>query len=138
MASPDTIAAISTPPGIGGIAVIRLSGTHALEIAGKIFKGKQSPRDVDTHRIIYGRIVDLDGDEIDEVLVSILHAPHTYTGEDVAEISCHGGFVAAQRILGACINAGARMAERGEFTRRAFLNGRIDLTQAEAVLDIVS
>jgi tRNA modification GTPase len=82
--------------------------------------------------------VDCNSDEIDEVLVSILHGPHTYTGEDVVEISCHGGFVPAQRILEACITAGARMAERGEFTKRAFLNGRVDLTQAEAVLDIVS
>jgi tRNA modification GTPase len=138
MASFDTIAAISTPPGIGGIAVIRLSGKNALEITERIFRGTRAPRDVETHRIIYGRIVDCNSDEIDEVLVSILHGPHTYTGEDVVEISCHGGFVPAQRILEACITAGARMAERGEFTKRAFLNGRVDLTQAEAVLDIVS
>lgn len=135
----NTISAISTPPGTGGIAVIRLSGKDAFQIAELLFKGKSSPLKVKSHSVIYGRIIDPEtDDEIDEVLLTVMHAPRTYTGEDTIEINCHGGIVPAQRILEVCINAGARMAERGEFTKRAFLNGRLDLTQAEAVLDIVS
>ena len=135
----ETIAAIATPPGIGGIAVIRLSGKNALTITGKIFRGKDSPCEMESHRVVYGRIVEPEKEEeIDEVLLTVLHAPHTYTGENTAEISCHGGFVPARRVLSACISAGARLAERGEFTKRAFLNGKMDLAQAEAVLDIVS
>lgn len=135
----NTIAAISTPPGIGGIAVIRISGKGSLKIAECIFKGKSSPLSVETHRVLYGRIIEPQTEvEIDEVLLTVMHAPKTYTGENTVEISCHGGMVPAQRILEVCLKAGARIAERGEFTKRAFLNGRLDLTQAEAVLDIVA
>jgi tRNA modification GTPase len=139
MAPNETIAAISTPPGIGGIAVIRLSGKSAREIVQRIFRGKEDPDAVGTHRVIYGRIVEPgNGGEIDEVLVTVMHAPNSYTGEDVIEISCHGGIVPSQRILEACIASGARPAEPGEFTRRAFLSGKIDLAQAEAILDLVT
>lgn len=139
MVSDGTIVAISTPPGTGGIAVIRISGKDSLTIAERIFKGKSSPNSIESHRVIYGRIIDPGtGEEIDDVLLIVMHAPKTYTGEDTVEISCHGGIVPAQRTLEACISAGARMAQRGEFTKRAFLNGRLDLTQAEAVLDIVT
>jgi tRNA modification GTPase len=139
MAPNDTIAAIATPPGIGGIAIIRLSGDNSLDVVQHIFRGKNAPGDVGTHRVIHGSIVDPEGGgEIDEVLVTVMHAPHSYTGEHVIEISCHGGVVPAHRVLEACLAAGARMAERGEFTRRAFLNGRIDLTQAEAILDVIT
>lgn len=119
--------------------MIRLSGKDAIAITERIFRGKDAPGDVESHRVIYGRIVEPQhGEEIDEVLVTVMHAPRTYTGEDVVEISCHGGVVPAQRVLESCIAAGARPAERGEFTKRAFLNGRIDLTQAEAVLDVIT
>jgi len=139
MAHDDTIVAISTPPGIGGIAVIRMSGKNSLTIADSIFRGGLSLQTLESHKVIYGRIIDFDKEEvIDESLVIIMHRPKTYTGEDTIEINCHGGIVPAQRILASCISAGARMAERGEFTKRAFLNGRLDLAQAEAVLDIVS
>ena len=139
VSSDDTIVAISTPPGTGGIAVIRMSGRDSFSIAECIFKGKSSPLKVKSHSVIYGRVVDPETkEEIDETLLIVMHGPKTYTGEDTVEISCHGGIVPAQRVLEACIGAGARMAERGEFTKRAFLNGRLDLTQAEAVLDIVS
>jgi len=139
VSSDDTIVAISTPPGTGGIAVIRMSGRDSFSIAECIFKGKSSPLKVKSHSVIYGRVVDPETkEEIDEALLIIMHEPKTYSGEDTVEISCHGGIVPAQRILEACIGAGARIAERGEFTKRAFLNGRLDLTQAEAVLDIVS
>jgi tRNA modification GTPase len=139
MDSDDTIVAIATPPGTGGIAVIRLSGKESREVASRIFSGKESPRSVESHRILYGKVIDpVHGEKIDEVLLAVMHGPRTFTGEDTVEISCHGGVVPAQRIVEICINEGARIAERGEFTKRAFLNGRIDLIQAEAVLDIVS
>jgi tRNA modification GTPase len=139
MAPNDTIAAIATPPGIGGIAIIRLSGGNSLDVIQHIFRGKHAPGDIGTHRVIHGSIVDPEGGgEIDEVLVTVMLAPHSYTGEHVIEISCHGGVVPAHRVLEACLASGARMAERGEFTRRAFLNGRIDLTQAEAILDLIT
>jgi tRNA modification GTPase len=139
MAPDDTIAAISTPPGMGGIAIVRMSGGDSLTIASKIFKGKTSPLNIESHRAIYGRIADPEtNEEVDEVLIMVMRAPHSYTGEDCVEISCHGGTVPATCVLEACIKSGARMANGGEFTKRAFLNGRIDLTQAEAVIDIVS
>ncbi len=133
----DTIAAISTPPGEGGIAVIRISGERSLDIAERIFRGKSSPSKLESHRVIHGEIYD--GDNlIDEVLLTVMRSPHTYTGEDVIEISCHGGEVTANRILKSILNGDARLARPGEFTLRAFLHGKIDLIQAEAVEDIVN
>ncbi len=136
----DAIAAIVTPIGEGGLAVVRVSGGDALEIADACFRpgGKNSPKpsSADSHTILYGHIA-RDGRTIDEVLLSVLRAPRTFTCEDTVEISCHGGLLVAKSVLDAVLAAGARMAEPGEFTRRAFLNGRIDLTQAEAVADLI-
>jgi len=135
----DTIAAISTPLGIGGIGIIRISGKDAFSIANSIFKSKKV-KDLSllkSHTIHYGNIVD--GDKIiDEVLVTLMKAPNTYTKEDVVEINCHGGMVSVKKVLEQVIKSGARLAEPGEFTKRAFLNGRIDLSQAEAVIDIIN
>ncbi len=129
----DTIAAIATPLGEGGIGIVRLSGKEALSIAERIFRGNLSDRCLN-----YGHIIDPDhGDVIDEVLACYMAAPHTYTREDVVEIDCHGGPMPLQRILELALRCGARLANPGEFTLRAFLNGRIDLAQAESVLDIV-
>lgn len=133
----DTIAAISTPVGEGGISIIRISGEDALPVAEKIYKGKNLDK-VASHTINYGHIIDPDnGEEVDEVMVSVMRAPHTYTCEDVVEINCHGGLLATNRILQLVLSYGARMAEPGEFTKRAFLNGRIDLSQSEAVMDLI-
>lgn len=133
----DTIAAISTPVGEGGISIIRISGEDALPVAEKIYKGKNLEK-VASHTINYGHIIDPDnGEEVDEVMVSVMRAPHTYTCEDVVEINCHGGLLATNRILQLVLSYGARMAEPGEFTKRAFLNGRIDLSQSEAVMDLI-
>jgi tRNA modification GTPase len=134
----DTIAAISTPLGEGGIGIVRLSGPDAIAITDRVFR---SPRSVplserSSHTIHYGHIV-VDGAVVDEVLVSLLRSPRTYTREDVVEIGCHGGIAATRAVLEATLAAGARLADRGEFTERAFLNGRISLDQAQAVLDIV-
>lgn len=133
-----TIAAISTPPGRGGIAVIRISGDDAVRIADSVFKGKCELAKAKTHTIHYGFIVDETGNKIDEVLVSLMRAPHTFTREDVVEINTHGGMRASQAVMRELIRAGAEPAEGGEFTKRAFLNGRIDLSQAEAVIDIIN
>jgi len=135
----DTIAAIATPFGTGGLAVLRVSGPHALQVAGRIFVSANgfSVLDYPSHTIHFGRIVQ-DGHAVDQVLLSVMRAPRSYTCEDTVEISCHGGTVVARTILSLCVNAGARLAQPGEFTKRAFLNGRIDLTQAEAVMDLVS
>ncbi|HTR41028.1 MAG TPA: tRNA uridine-5-carboxymethylaminomethyl(34) synthesis GTPase MnmE [Pseudomonadales bacterium] len=136
----DTIAAIATPLGEGGLAVLRISGADALAIADKVFvpEGKKSlkPSAATTHTIQYGKIVQ-NGKMIDEVLVAVLRAPRTFTREDTVEISCHGGILPAKLVLDAILASGARLAEPGEFTRRAFLNGRIDLAQAEAVADLI-
>jgi len=137
--SGDTIVAISTPIGEGGIGIVRLSGPDAIEIASRLFR---SPRGIDiknapTHTIHYGHI-STGGETIDEVLVSVMRAPRTYTREDIVEINCHGGIVAVRSVLDAVLDAGARLAERGEFTKRAFLNGRLSLDQAASVLNIVS
>ncbi|MDL2057321.1 tRNA uridine-5-carboxymethylaminomethyl(34) synthesis GTPase MnmE [Limosilactobacillus reuteri] len=133
----DTIAAISTPVGEGGISIIRISGDDAVKVAQRIYKGKNLAK-VTTHTINYGHIVDPDTDqEVDEVMVSVMRAPHTYTREDVIEINCHGGLLATNRILQLVLSFGARMAEPGEFTKRAFLNGRLDLSQSEAVMDLI-
>ncbi len=136
----DTIAAIATPLGEGGLAVVRLSGANAFAFADKCFSpvGKSSlkPSAAPTHTIQFGKIV-RDGKTIDEVLLAVLRAPRTFTREDTVEISCHGGILPAKLVLDALLAAGARMAEPGEFTKRAFLNGRIDLAQAEAVADLI-
>ena len=135
----DTIAALSTPAGSGGIGIVRISGPDAIEVADRLFlpaKGKPLG-ERKSHTVSYGKIV-CDGSVCDEVLVSIMRAPNTYTREDIAEINCHGGIRSVTAVLEAVLKSGARLAEPGEFTKRAFLNGRIDLTQAEAVADIIS
>lgn len=134
----ETIAAIATPPGEGGLAVIRISGPKAFEVAEKIFKPARASKikEALSHTIHYGWIVQEDR-RIDEVLLSIFRAPRTFTGEDTIEISCHGGMLPARMVLDTALSAGGRLAQPGEFTRRAFLNGRIDLTQAEAVIDLI-
>ncbi|WP_455810351.1 tRNA uridine-5-carboxymethylaminomethyl(34) synthesis GTPase MnmE [Clostridium butyricum] len=136
----DTICAIATPIVEGGIAIIRISGEKALEIADKIFapKSKKDIKDMKTYTMRYGTIVDLDTkDIIDDVILSYMKGPRSYTGENVIEVNCHGGVVATNRVLNQIVKAGARIAEPGEFTKRAFLNGRIDLSQAEATMDII-
>lgn len=136
----DTIAAISTPMGEGAIAIVRLSGEEAIKIADKIFKSPKSKRliEVDSHTIHYGHIIDPDtGEIVEEVMVSLMRGPKTFTRENVVEINCHGGLVTVNRVLQLVVKNGARLAEPGEFTKRAFLNGRIDLSQAEAVMDLI-
>lgn len=133
----DTIAAISTPPGEGGISIVRVSGDQAVNIVKRVFQGKDLAK-VASHTINYGHIVDPDTKElVDEVMVSVMRAPKTYTREDVLEVNTHGGIVPTNKVLQLLIGAGARIAEPGEFTKRAFLNGRLDLTQAESVMDLI-
>ena len=127
-----TIAAISTPSGRGGIAVIRISGDDAVFVADSVFKGKNRLADAKTHTVHYGFVVDEQGKKVDEVLATVMRAPHTFTREDVVEISTHGGARASQAVMRELIRVGAEPAQGGEFTKRAFLNGRIDLSQAEA------
>ncbi|WP_416175718.1 tRNA uridine-5-carboxymethylaminomethyl(34) synthesis GTPase MnmE [Clostridium sp.] len=137
----DTIAAIATPPGESGISIIRVSGENSLEIVNSIFKGKNNRKliDIKTYSMRYGFIIEKStGECIDEVLVSFMKSPKSYTGEDVVEINCHGGIISTHKVLDEVIKCGARLAEPGEFTKRAFLNGRIDLSQAEAVMDIIT
>ena len=135
----DTIAAVSTAMGSGGIGIIRISGDNAVEIADSIFQGKNTVCAMADHTIAYGKIVDvLNDDIIDEVMITKLLAPATYTREDVIEINCHGNMVSQRKILDLIYKYGARPAHPGEFTKRAFLNGRIDLTQAEAVIDLIN
>lgn len=135
----NTIAAISTPYGTGGIAVIRISGPDAIRITDGLFRGRHPLTEAKGSTIHYGEIVaPQTGEVIDEVLVSIFRAPHSFTGEDCIEVSCHGSTFIQEEILRTLINAGCRMAEAGEFTRRAFLNGRMDLTRAEAVADLIA
>ena len=141
MFSEDTIAAISTPPGHSGIGIVRLSGRDAIMIADRVFCSRRNRRlsNTPSHRILYGHIFNPSDKEIlDEVLVSIMKSPNTYTREDIVEINCHGGPVTLKRTLEILLDSGARLAEPGEFTKRAFLNGRIDLPQSEAVLDIIN
>ena len=135
----DTIAAISTAPGEGAIGIVRISGDLAISIASSIYQcGTKNLEEQKTHTIHYGHIVDPKSGEIyDEVMVSVLRAPKTFTREDIVEINCHGGIVAINRVLQLVLRMGARLAEPGEFTKRAFLNGRIDLSQAEAVMDLI-
>ncbi len=134
----DTIAAIATAVGEASIAVIRVSGNQAVDVVDRIFKGKNSLKKVASHTVWFGRIYSFDGKRvIDEVLVTVMRGPKTYTTEDVVEVSTHGGFQAVQEVLGEVIRAGARIADPGEFTKRAFLGGRIDLTQAEGVMELI-
>lgn len=133
----DTIVAISTASGVGAISIIRLNGPTALEIASSIFKGKDLKK-VASHTINHGYIVDKTGTIIDEVLVSVMLAPKTYTTEDIVEINTHGGIASTNKVLELCLVNGARLAQPGEFTKRAFLNGRIDLTEAEAIEDVIN
>jgi tRNA modification GTPase len=140
MSELDTICAVSTPPGAGGIGIIRVSGRDAIKIASTLFRPRKdrSLRTEPSHSFLYGHVVDpASGEAVDEVLVSVMRAPATYTKEDVVEMNCHGGVIPLWRTMRLLIAAGARQAEPGEFTKRAFLNGRIDLTQAEAVMDII-
>src|SRR5207237_624045 len=135
----DTIVAISTPPGRGGIGVIRLSGPFALEIASVVFTTKTRAALDAPGRAHFGRVVDpASHDSVDEALLTYFRAPHSYTGEDVVELSCHGSPVILRRVLAMTVERGARIAEPGEFTFRAFLNRRIDLAQAQAVRDCIN
>src|SRR5690625_165098 len=134
----DTITAISTPVGEGAISIVRLSGPDAINITAKIFRGVNNLHNVKSHTMNYGNIIDPNTNDIaEEVLVSVMRAPKTYTKEDIVEINCHGGMVSVKRVLELVLSQGARLAEPGEFTKRAFLNGRIDLSQAEAVMDLI-
>ncbi|MCK9265740.1 tRNA uridine-5-carboxymethylaminomethyl(34) synthesis GTPase MnmE [bacterium] len=136
----DTICAISTPFGISGIGIIRLSGKSTYSIIEKIFKPKKNSavKDIPSHTVTYGHIINSTGKVIDEVLITFMRNPKSYTREDMAEIGCHGGIITLKEVLNLCIKQGARLAEPGEFTKRAFLNGRIDLTQAESVMEIIN
>ncbi|MBC7765209.1 MAG: tRNA uridine-5-carboxymethylaminomethyl(34) synthesis GTPase MnmE [Hyphomonadaceae bacterium] len=135
----DTIAAISTPVGVGGIGIVRVSGELAIALCDTVFHSKKGTKlcNVCTHTIHYGHIVS-DGQVVDEVLVSVMLAPKTFTGEHTVEINCHGGILSTSAVLTQVIHAGARLAENGEFTKRAFLNGKMDLSQAEAVIDVIN
>ncbi|NTR73181.1 tRNA uridine-5-carboxymethylaminomethyl(34) synthesis GTPase MnmE [Enterococcus faecium] len=135
----DTIAAISTPPGEGAISIVRLSGDQAVQLADKVYQsGNKRLSEVPSHTIHYGHVVDPKSNQlVDEVMVSVMRAPKTFTREDVVEINCHGGIVVVNQILQLLLREGARLAEPGEFTKRAFLNGRVDLSQAEAVMDLI-
>jgi len=135
----DTIAAIATPIGTGGIGIIKMSGPEAWAVGRHLFHFSESPKPIQSHHLYHGHIIEPGTNKtVDEVLICFMRGPATYTREDVVEINCHSGFAVLDRILELVIRSGARLAEPGEFTRRAFLNGRIDLTQAEAVLDVVS
>lgn len=140
MAWDDTITALATPPGEGGIAVIRLSGPESLQMAGRLFvNGKRRKvKEFRERYLYYGFILDQDQNTVDEVLLVYMKAPRTYTREDVVEIHCHGGMIPVRKILDLLLQEGARLAQPGEFTKRAFLNGRIDLAQAEGVMDLIS
>jgi tRNA modification GTPase len=134
----DTICAIATPVGEGGIGIIKISGVASYAIARKIFQPNLAPQPWESHRLYYGWIRDPDSSQtVDEVLLSYMAAPHTYTREDVVEVNCHSGYAVLNRVLELVIEGGARLAEPGEFTRRAFLNGRLDLSQAEAVIELI-
>ena len=132
----DTIAAISTSLSESAIGIVRVSGENSVDIVDKIYKGKSKLSDLSTHTINYGYI-EVDGEFIDEVLVMLMRAPKTYTGEDTVEINCHGGILVVQRILNELLKAGASLAKAGEFTERAFINGKMDLSRAEAVIDLI-
>src|SRR5690606_5777331 len=135
----DTIAAIATAMGEAGIGIIRLSGGEAISIADQVFRAKNRKKLANQggFTVRYGKIVDSEENVIDEALAVIMRGPHSYTGENVVELECHGGVVVMRKILDLVLSLGAGLAEPGEFTKRAFLNGRLDLSQAEAVIDII-
>lgn len=133
----ETIAAVATAKGAGGIAIVRISGSEAETILKQVFEPASSACEFESHKLMYGRAVDSDGKSLDEVMAVLMRAPRTYTREDVAEIQCHGGGASAQAVLSRIMECGARMAQPGEFTKRAFLNGRIDLSKAEAVMQLI-
>ncbi len=137
MSTTDIIAAIATPPGEGGVGIVRISGSEVLSIADAVFSGSRKPSEAEGGTFLHGRIAEADDVEIDEALLLVFRAPHSYTGEDAVEIQGHGGTVVLRKILRRCLEVGARMAEPGEFTKRAFLNGKMDLVQAEAVADLI-
>lgn len=132
----ETIVAISTPPGEGGISIIRISGTHAIRIAEAVFSGPVSS--YHSHTAHLGIVHDKQGDRLDEALLLLMRAPRSYTGEDTIELQCHGGMIASRKVLEACLAAGARVALPGEFTFKSFMNGKLDLAQAEAVQKLIS
>ena len=134
----ETIAAISTPLGKGGVGIIRISGDSSFDIAERIFSGKKSVYNMDTHKVSYGKILGEDNEVLDEVLLLKMKSPNTFTGEDVIEINCHGGVEVLRRVLRRVYDVGAIPAEPGEFTKRAFLNGKMDLVQAEAVIEVIN
>ena len=138
MTQDDTICAISTPPGLGGIAVARISGKDALDIAARIWQGKRSPDKIPANTCTVGTVLDTQMNPLDQAVATVFHAPHSFTGEDVVEISVHGSRWVQQELIMSLIKAGARMAGAGEFTQRAFANGRMDLAQAEAVADLIA
>ncbi|MBM3496115.1 MAG: tRNA uridine-5-carboxymethylaminomethyl(34) synthesis GTPase MnmE, partial [Armatimonadetes bacterium] len=135
----DTIAAIATAPGSGAVGIVRIAGPAAFGIADAIFHSPSiRASDARSHRIVYGQVTDpSSGERLDDALLLTFRAPHSYTGDDAVELSCHGGAYLLSRVLRAALDAGARLARPGEFTYRAFLNGRLDLTQAEAVADLI-
>ncbi|MBI1939380.1 MAG: tRNA uridine-5-carboxymethylaminomethyl(34) synthesis GTPase MnmE [Ignavibacteriales bacterium] len=134
----DTITALATPNGVGAIAIVRVSGPNSIESVDKIFYGKKKLQDCDSHTIHYGKIIDKNREVVDDVLVSVFREPNSYTGEDSAEISTHGSSLIAEKIISLLLEENIRLAEPGEFTKRAFLNGRLDLAQAEAVADVIN
>lgn len=134
----DTIAALATPPGEGAIAVIRISGPDALPIGDRVFRGRRPLSGARGYTLHHGTIVSSDGREVDEVIAAVFRAPRSYTGEDAVEVSCHGGVFVANEVLGAALAAGARRADPGEFTRRAYMNGKMDLSRAEAVAALIA
>ncbi len=132
----DTIAAIATPFGTAGIAVIRVSGSESIRLTNQVFKGKNLLK-MKSHTVAYGHIIDKNGNTIDEVIATVMKAPKTFTAEDTVEISCHGGILVTQKVLSRILETGIKLAEPGEFSKRAYVNGRIDLTQAEAIMDLI-
>ncbi len=139
MQQEDTISAIATAGGEAGIGIVRISGRTALSVADRIFRAKNGKRlsDMESHRAVYGTVTDDEGRPVDEAMALIMRSPHSYTKEDVVELQCHGGRLVLRQVLSLTYCAGARPAERGEFTKRAFLNGRLDLSQAQAVMDVI-
>lgn len=138
MLNNDTIAAIVTAPGEAAVGIIRLSGDEAVSIADKFFRGRTALKDAPTHSINYGRLADLSGKIVDEVLAMVMRSPRSFTGEDVVEIQAHGGTLVMEKILNLLLAGGARLAENGEYSKRAFLNGKMDLSEAESIMDIVN